>query len=161
MEIQPLDLAHIPCALEVIRQSFRTVAEEFGLTPENCPTHPAFLTAARLSGHMADGLQLFGCYAGELLAGVIGIKQRSPREFEIEKLAVLSEYRHRGIGATFMLFASEQIVREGGEKACIGIVDENAMLKQWYVRQGFIVIETKRFPHLPFAVCFMEKPMST
>ncbi len=157
MDIRQLNVEQIPCALEVIHQSFRTVADEFGLTPENCPTHPAFLTAERLREHVADGLQLFGYYAGEALAGVIGIKQQNPREFEIERLAVLQEYRHRHFGAKLMIHAWEQIVREGGKKACIGIIDENTVLKQWYARQGFVVTGTTRFPHLPFTVCFMEK----
>jgi hypothetical protein len=33
------------------------------------------------------------------------------------------------------------------------------VLKQWYQRQGFIVTEIKRFPHLPFTVCLMEKTL--
>ncbi|HEY3378839.1 MAG TPA: GNAT family N-acetyltransferase [Armatimonadota bacterium] len=160
MKIRPIDLEHLTIAADLIRQSFRTVAEEFGLSPDNCPTHPSFLTEERLCAHVADGLQLFGCSAGEALVGVIGIKQRTPRDFEIERLAVLPEYRHRGIGAKLMIFAWEQIVRQGGEKACIGIIDENVVLKAWYQRWGFIVTEIKRFPHLPFTVCQMEKVLN-
>ena len=33
--------------LEVIHQSFRTVAEQFGLTRENCPKHTSFIALQR------------------------------------------------------------------------------------------------------------------
>ena len=34
----------LPVCAEVIRRSFLTVAEEFGLTPENAPRYAAFAT---------------------------------------------------------------------------------------------------------------------
>lgn len=157
MEIRQVGMEYIAGVAEVIRQAFRTVADEFGLTPENCPTHPSFMTAERLRAQVDGGLQLLGYFADDTLAGVIGIKRMSPSDFEIERLAVLPEYRHRRFGAKLMIHAWEQIVRQGGEKACIGIVDENTVLKQWYQQQGFVVTGTTRFPHLPFTVCFMEK----
>ena len=156
MKIQQLDQNLESDATDVIRQSFRTVADEFGLTSENCPSHPAFLNKEHLRALVEGGLRLFGCYDDEKLTGVIGIQQRTSHDFEIERLAVLPEYRHRGVGAKLMIFAREQIVREGGEKACIGVIDENTVLKQWYEQQGFVVTSIKRFPHLPFSVCFME-----
>ena len=102
-------------------------------------------------------MQLFGLYAGEVLAGVVGLKRLNTDDFSIEKLAVLPAYRHQRFGETLMVFACEQIVWEGGEKACIGIVDENTVLKRWYQRQGFSVTEISLFPHLPFTVCLMER----
>ncbi|MHB9027035.1 MAG: GNAT family N-acetyltransferase [Armatimonadota bacterium] len=155
--IHLLPLNEIPSAAEVIRQSFRTVADEFGLTPENSPTHPAFLTDEQLRTHVDHGLQLFGLYAGSVLAGVVGLKRLTAGDFAVEKLAVLPTYRHRRFGAKLMIFAWEQIKQQDGEKACIGIIDDNTVLKQWYQRQGFIATEIKRFPHLPFTVCLMEK----
>lgn len=35
-------------SVQVIRNSFAEVAVEFGLTPQNCPTHPSFETLAGL-----------------------------------------------------------------------------------------------------------------
>ncbi len=157
VEIRQIDIEHAACTAEVICLSFRTVANEFGLTPENCPTHPAFLTAARLRVQMADGLQLFGCYTSDALVGVIGIKKRTCCEFEIERLAVLPKYRHKHYGTRLMMFACELILRDGGETVHLSIIDENAVLKKWYQQQGFLVIEMKQFPQLPFTVCFMQK----
>ena len=159
MEILPLDQEAISCAEAVIRQSFHTVADDFSLTSDNCPSHSAFLDEEQLCAQVEGGLRLFGYHTGDVLVGVIGIKRIDQREYSIEKLAVLPAYRHRRIGAKLMIFACEYVLQAGGEKACIGIVDENAVLKQWYVRQGFAVTEIKRFPHLPFTVCLMEKAL--
>ena len=41
--------------LEVIHQSFRTVAEEFGLTQENCPKHTSFMPLCYLESQMEWG----------------------------------------------------------------------------------------------------------
>ncbi len=41
----------------------------------------------------------------------------------------------------------------------VGLVDENAVLKRWYAALGFRETGKKRFAHLPFTVCFMEKAL--
>lgn len=42
----------------------------------------------------------------------------------------------------------------------IGIINENKVLKQWYSSFGFNETGFKKFPHLPFTVCFMEKKIT-
>ncbi|MBQ1234535.1 MAG: hypothetical protein IIX77_02795, partial [Oscillospiraceae bacterium] len=44
----PVTPGDFDAAVKVIRQSFATVAEAFGLTKENCPTHTSFITEDRL-----------------------------------------------------------------------------------------------------------------
>ena len=156
---QARDIAHIACAAEVIRLSFRTVAEEFGLTPENCPSHPAFIGEEQLQAQVTDGLCLFGCFMHERLVGVVGVKSIGEREFSLERLAVLPAYRHHGIGTQLMALACAHIRRAGGQMITIGIIEENTVLKRWYEAQGFTVTDSKRFPHLPFTVCLMAKQL--
>ncbi len=38
-----IEKEQLPDCLEVIHKSFATVAEELGLTKENCPTHTSFM----------------------------------------------------------------------------------------------------------------------
>ena len=45
--IRPLTVAHLPEYAEVIRQSFTTVASDYGLTVENCPGHWSYKTNER------------------------------------------------------------------------------------------------------------------
>ena len=75
----------------------------------------------------------------------------------MERLAVLPSYRHRGIGRALMDFAFEAVKKHGGKKVSIGIINENRVLKNWYMEYGFVETGTRVFRHLPFEVCFMEK----
>lgn len=44
-EVEPNELHE---CLDVIHQSFRTVADQFGLTKENCPKHTSFMPVSFL-----------------------------------------------------------------------------------------------------------------
>jgi hypothetical protein len=46
-----------------------------------------------------------------------------------------------------------------GKKVSVGIIDENLVLKNWYRDYGFVQTDIRRFEHLPFVVCFMEKEL--
>ena len=127
----------LPDCVPVIGESFATVAEEFGLTEANCPTNPAFIREERLAG----------CVAVEAKGDVA----------YIEKLAVLPAYRHRGLGKRLVDAAMEYAGVMGCGTVSIGIIDENRVLKEWYRGMGFEVTEIKRFDHLPFRVCMMER----
>ncbi len=76
--------------------------------------------------------------------------------FELEKLSVLPEHRHRGGGKFLLKHARGEVSRMGGDKITIGIIEENLRLKNWYISHGFIHTGTANFPHLPFTVGFME-----
>ena len=160
MDIVSLGVDSCHNAAEILRNGFRTVANDFGLTMANCPSNPAFITDEQLREQVENRLLVLGAYADEQLVGVVAYKSSSEHKFYIEKLAVLPEYRHRRIGAKLLTSACERILREGGDSACIGIIDENSVLKQWYLRQGFVVTHVNRYPHLPFTVCLMEKPLT-
>lgn len=143
---------------EVIRRSFLTVANDFGLTKENAPTNPAFITCEDLKGSLARGLRLFGMiHEGKNIA-CVGIEPSNEKDvYYLERLAVLPEHRHRGIGLRVMDYAIARIREHGGRRVSIGIIDENERLKAWYARHGFIEKGRKTFQHLPFTVCFMER----
>ena len=52
VSIEKVTASELSECLEVIHQSFRTVAEEFGLTQENCPKHTSFMPLYYLETHM-------------------------------------------------------------------------------------------------------------
>ncbi len=141
----------------VIRKSFATVAEEFGLTPTNCPSNAAFIDESDLWKMREKGSVLFGFFTDTLQEGFVALRKASESLFYLEKLAVLPSVRHRGIGRLLMDFSVEYAKKANGERISIGIIDENVQLKNWYIDYEFREIETKRFPHLPFTVCMLEK----
>jgi ribosomal protein S18 acetylase RimI-like enzyme len=75
----------------------------------------------------------------------------------LEKLAVLPEHRNRGYGRLLVDFAFDEVRKNNGEKISLGIINENLTLKKWYIDYGFIELTVKRYPHLPFNVCLLEK----
>ena len=52
--IRPMRPEEAPACVQLIRESFNTVAQEFGFTPENAPRFTAFaITAERLEAQRA------------------------------------------------------------------------------------------------------------
>lgn len=143
---------------EVIRRSFKTVADELNLNESNAPSHPSNLTLSTIKELVGKGINFYGFYSHNNLIGCIGI-EKSPEEnkYYLEKLAVIPEKRHKGYGKILMDFACDRILDKKGKVISIGIINENNVLKSWYQKYGFIEKELKRFNHLPFEVCFMEK----
>lgn len=42
------------------------------------------------------------------------------------------------------------------KKLGIAIIEENTVLKDWYILNGFTPTGSKKFEHLPFTVGFLE-----
>lgn len=148
----------LPECLTVIHRSFRTVADEFGLTAENCPTNGAFIPSLRLQEDYRSGALMYTLYENGDRAGFVQLTKKGDAVFELEKLAVLPEYRHRGYGKRLVGFVRDEARKLGARKITIGIIEENTRLKDWYAMNGFVHAGTRRFPHLPFTVGFMELP---
>jgi diamine N-acetyltransferase len=144
-------------ALEVIKASFRTVAEEFGANPQTWPWHSAFMTAARLCEILAEGLRLFAIYKDNLMVGVVGIRDLGEGRFSLEKLAVLPQWRHGGYGRRLVQFVCNFALQAGGKVVELGMIDEHTILKQWYIEQGFTAVKVWQPEGYPFSICKMEK----
>lgn len=144
-------------SVEVIRKSFQTVADEFGLTRENTPTNAAFIRFEDLVKMKEQGAYLFGLYTQGIQIGFFTIEKNPNALYYLNKLAVLPAYRHLGYGGQILNFAFDYIKRSGGGKISIGIINENSILKKWYQSYGFSEVMIKTYSHLSFKVCFMEK----
>lgn len=142
---------------DVIRRSFITVAEEFNITRENAPTNPAFLGPESLVKMKDKGVAMYGAYKGNTCVGFVAVEKANDDVFYMERLAVLPEYRHNSYGRKLIDFVMDYVGENGGKKVSIGIINENMRLKEWYISCGFAETGTKKFEHLPFEVCFMEK----
>jgi diamine N-acetyltransferase len=144
-------------SVKVVADSFQTVAVEFNLNKENCPTHPSLVTLKQLTEMKRKGVKLFGLFDGDAQIGFAAVEKKKHKVYNLEKLAVLPEYRHKGYGGKLMEFAENYVKNTGGEKLSIGIINEHTVLKKWYEVKGFQETAITKFAHLPFTVCFMEK----
>lgn len=149
----------VSAVLKVLNLSHGTIARDFNFTKEDNPTNNAFIDEKTLREQLKNGIALYGLKMGNRLVGCIAI-EKSKREadtYYIEKVSVLPEFRHQGIGVRLMDFATDKIKNAGGKMISIALIDSNSKLKKWYLSQGFIETGFKDFEHLPFRVCFMRK----
>ena len=142
--------------LDVIHQSFRTVADQFGLTKENCPKHTSFIPLSFLETQKNWGWNMYALYAGKKIIGYMSLSKESDDAFELHNLAVLPEYRYNGFGKLLLDHAKDVVKALGGNVIKIGIIEESTVLKNWYIANGFVHTGTKKFDHLPFTSGYLE-----
>ncbi|MBN1572677.1 MAG: GNAT family N-acetyltransferase [Deltaproteobacteria bacterium] len=157
-EIRGATTDDVSLITSIIRRSFIDVADRFGLTKENTPTHPAYMTEEKIRGAMEKGTAFFILEDGDNAIGTVALEEsgKSPGVFYAERLSVLPEFRKRGAGGLLLGRAVDEAVALGAHRVEIGIISEQAELQHWYEGWGFRVKGRKRFDHLPFTVTFME-----
>ena len=144
---------------KLLNCAFGTVAKDFGLTKENAGNNSAFITGEELKALLIENREFYVYEDDGCASGFVAIeKSLSEKDtYYIEKLAVIPEFRHLAIGLSLMNFASDKVRELGGKRISIGLIDSNIVLKEWYSKHGFVVFEIKKYDHLPFDVCLMDK----
>ena len=156
MIIQITEKATLPEYLDVIQKSFRTVAEEFSLTMDNCPKHTSFMPIYFLPTQMDWGWHMFGLIHEGKPIGYMSLSKEGETVYELHNLAVLPEYRHSGFGKQLLDHAKETVKSLNGDVIKIGIIEESTILKNWYISHGFVHTGIKKFDHLPFTSGYLE-----
>lgn len=147
--------------VRVIRDSFITVANEFGFTVENAPRFTAFATTEdRLRWHLlGEHRPMYAFYDNGAIVGYYSLLVQENNECELNNLSVLPSYRHKGIGKELLLHAFTVAQQMGCTKMNIGIVEENTVLKKWYETLGFVHVGTEKFDFFPFTCGYMKKEL--
>jgi len=143
-------------SIRIIRSAFGKVAGELGITLENAPVFPAFVTREKLDEMKARGAVFFGLFSNGSQVGVVALEKEASGEYYMKRLAVLPEYWHGGLGRNLVDHVIDYARKLGIKKIHIAMVNEQAVLKSWYRGMGFRETAIKKFAHLPFSVCFME-----
>ena len=150
----------LPACAALIRRSFRTVAEEFGFTPENAPRFTAFaVTGDRLARQMdGEGRLMFLDEEDGVIRGFYSLLIKGG-ECELGNLCAAPELRRQGLGGRLL----EHAVRTAKERGCavlkLSIVDENLALRRWYERHGAVYTGSVRYDFFPFTCGSMEIPL--
>lgn len=145
--------------VQVIRESFLTVADAFGFTMENAPGFTAFATTMdRLRWQMyGEKRPMFVCMAEDRVVGYYSLLVQEGNGCELNNLCVLPSHRHQGIGAQLLNHAFQTARALQCPIMHIGIVEENRQLRAWYESFGFVHTGTKKFDAFPFTCGYMEK----
>ena len=151
----------VPVCVDIIRKSFKTVADEFGFTIENAPRFTAFATTEeRLHWQMDNEPRLMFVYEQQdAICGYYSLLMQDNNECELNNLAVLPEYRHGGIGRRLLEHAFETARNQGCKLINIGIVEENQQLRKWYEQNGAVHTGTKKYDFFPFTCGYMVKEL--
>jgi ribosomal protein S18 acetylase RimI-like enzyme len=153
--------AELKNCTKIIRKSFKTAAAELGLTRKNAPTHPSFITREKIAESVKNGVKYTGFFKDDKLTGCIAIEKSDKQNiFYIERFCIIPKYRGQGYGKALLNNAFLKIKEMGGDKVSVAVIDEHKYIKQYYKNYGFTETGLKKFPHLPFTVCFMEKEVS-
>ncbi|MBQ7669205.1 MAG: GNAT family N-acetyltransferase [Clostridia bacterium] len=157
-EIKPVEVSDIPECVAVIRNSFKTVADEFGFTEENAPRFTAFaVNEDRLLYHLnVEKRPMFKYVEGGRIIGYYSLLINDS-ECELNNLCVLPEFRHRGLGKELLEDAFKESKRAGCAVVKIGIVEENTVLKKWYEGFGFRHTNCEKYDFFPFTCGYMER----
>jgi len=144
---------------DILNKAFMIVALQFGLTKENAPRHPAFIGSDAIERQLAGGLKMYGYAINDQIVGCAGYWSDNDNIYHIERLAVLPEHRHQGIGKKIMAFVENKIMENGGKIAEIHVLDKNNLLIAWYKELGYAEIRIDELKHLPFNSCVMNKAL--
>lgn len=140
----------------LIRAAFGEVAARFDLNRANCPKHPSNCSEHWVARDLARGVRYFLAREGGRVVGCMGIEQASAEECYLERLAVRPDAQRRGVGGALVNHGLDQARRLGVAKVGVAIIAAQTDLSNWYQLLGFTPAGTRRFPHLPFEVAFLN-----
>lgn len=142
---------------DIICRAFMTVAQDFNITRENCPSYASFRTAEQIRSLKEDGFLLYSLFDNEERVGFVCFKEAEKGVYLLGLLSVLPEYRHSGYGRKLLDFVCDYIKAVQGHKVKIWIMNENTVLKNWYINYGFVETGIRKSTDMPFTICDMEK----
>ncbi|MBJ7555017.1 GNAT family N-acetyltransferase [Marinomonas spartinae] len=143
----------------IIREANRPVAKRFAINQDNCPKHPSFCEGSWVEQDFKRGERYFVCIDNQqpvaCVAYDIPTQTNRVRKAYLNRLSVLPEWQHKGIGAQLVERIIEQARADELELISIGVIGKHSELQDWYEQFGFVKGETKQFDHLPFSVTYM------
>ena len=140
----------------LIRLSYQDVARQFNLTRENCPKHPSNCADDWIKKDLDRGVVYYLLFKEGVPAGCVAMEESDSQTCYLERLAVLPEFRHNGLGKKLVSYILDMAGKKDINTVSIGIIAEQEILRNWYETLGFVYVETKKFDHLPFQVGFMK-----
>lgn len=157
--IKKVEQSDIVECVNVIRESFLTVANEFGFTLENAPRFTAFATTEkRLHWHLVgENRPMYAFWDNGNIVGYYSLLIQDNNQCELNNLCVVPTHRHKGIGNELLKHAFKIAKELNCNKINIGIVEENKVLRKWYESFDFVHIGTQKFDFFPFTCGYMEK----
>lgn len=156
MNIREAKETDISKIVNVIRESYFTVARRYDLNQDNCPKHPSNCSTSWVENDFSRGVKYFVVESHNEIIGCMAFEKASGQTCYLERLAVVPAKRKQGVGTFLVKDFIKRASGLGVDTIGIGIISKQEDLKQWYTKFGFVETGQKTFAHLPFDVAFME-----
>lgn len=147
--------------LETIHSAFLVNCHKFGFTQQNYPLCGAYMTMEDLMRSKAKGVHMYAAWVDEKIVGYVQLEKKEKGVYSFQKFAVLPEYQKLGIGRALIAFCKNKAVVYGGKKITLLMVYENEQLRNFYLSNGFHLVETKRDDAHPFLCGIMEMDLES
>jgi GNAT superfamily N-acetyltransferase len=145
-----------PALATLIRAANAPVAQRFGLTASNCPSHPSLCQADGVVQDMARGQRYFAIEHAQVLVACIAYHAARPGVAYLNRLSVQPAHQCQGLGERLVRHVLSLAIADQAQRVSIGIIAGFDELQAWYERLGFVAAHTQRFEHLPFDVLYMH-----
>lgn len=151
-DIRTITREEIPLCVKVIRESFLTVARDLDLKKETSPRFTGFsISEERLYYQFDIEKRPMLCFCdGDKIVGYYSLSPVKDGQVELNNLAVLPEYRHRGIGEALMHDGVKRARSAGCKSVYVSIVDTNKRLRAWYESLGFKYMGARKLDGFDF-----------
>jgi diamine N-acetyltransferase len=147
--------ADIDILVLIIQDSFLDVAERFGLTPQNSPTHPSNCRPEWLRGEIDRGVTYYILENDGEPVGCAALEKINDEVCYLERLAVLPQERRQGLGQALVEHVLSHARQLHAYRLQVGIIAEHQELQDWYEKMGFEEVSKKQYPQLIFQVTHM------
>ena len=107
---------------DLIRNSYRDVAQRFDLTSENCPKHPSNCTDEWIQNDFDRGVPYYILEHNGRPAGCAALEIPEPDIGYLERLAVVPADRRKGFGRSLVDHVFNRAKASGVKKISIGII---------------------------------------
>ena len=150
-------LDHISILTQIIKNSFKEVAQKFNLNENNAPTHASNCTNNWIITALKKGIKYYLLEFKNNPIGCVALEIVNSKKCYLERLSVLPEYRKKGFGKILVDFTINKAKEFEINRIEIGVIAKDLELMNWYKKLGFILNQITKFNHLPFDVALMFK----
>ena len=159
---EPVCEANLPVVAEIIRAAWTPEAEVHGVSAEQVPQFPAFITVEQFGRYMRDSnvtMHLLTAQGRAVACGGHSPDDECPRTGWINRVAVRPRCQGRGYGTAMVLFLEECLRARGMSRARLGHVTANRRLHGLYERMGWRTFKTAMSRSWALDITFMEKDL--
>jgi GNAT superfamily N-acetyltransferase len=144
----------------VIQAAWQIVMRQFGWTQSQLPGSPAYCQPGWITAGMDKGVRFFIAKVGTQAAGCVGMAAPKDNASELVRLAVVPEYKRKGLGAMLVRHIIGQARSIGLARVDLALIAERTDLQKWYEKLGFSLTRIECPANLPFKVAYMAFALS-